>query len=255
MSATTKDIASQLSDALFKDFDVEKAASLMDPDYIQHNPTVPTGAGPILGFIPMLKDSKIKATSHRCLEEDGLVVFHTTYENAQLFGGEVLVAFDIFRVKDGKVMEHWDNLQPLSGPNTSGHTMTDGPTEVTDLDKTAANKKLVTDFLKAVLVEGDKTKIDECVAEGEAYIQHNPMVGDGRDFLKGAMDNLGLKYTKTHIVVAEGNFVFAASEGKMGSDETQAFFDLFRVEDGKLVEHWDVAAPIPAEFKHSNGKF
>ena len=63
--------------------------------------------------------------------------------------------------------------------------MADGPTEVTDLDKTAANKKLVTDFLKAVLVEGDKAKMDECVAEGEVYIQHNAMVGDERDFSQG----------------------------------------------------------------------
>ena len=75
MSTTTKDTASQLVDALFMDFDVDKAASLMDPDYIQHNPTVPTGASPLLSFIPMLKDSKIKATTNRCLEEDGLVVF------------------------------------------------------------------------------------------------------------------------------------------------------------------------------------
>lgn len=56
--------------------------------------------------------------------------------------------------------------------------------DLLNLDKTAANKQLVTYFLKAVLVDGDKTKIDECIVEGEAYIQHNPipMVGDGRDF-------------------------------------------------------------------------
>ena len=78
----------------------------------------------------------------------------------------------------------------------------DGITEVTDLDKTAANKKLVTDFLKAVSVEGDKTKIDECVAEGEVYIQHNAMVGDERDFSQGC-GPWTFKYTKTQIVVAE----------------------------------------------------
>ena len=56
------------------------------------------------------------------------------------------------------------------------------------------------------------------------------------------------------IVVAEGNFVFVASDAVMGG-KPWAFFDLWRVEEDKIVEHWDVVAPIPAEMVHDNGKF
>jgi hypothetical protein len=51
--------------------------------------------------------------------------------------------------------------------------------------------------------------------------------------------------------VAEGNFVLAASEGTFGGKPT-AFFDLFRVDNGKVAEHWDVMADIPATMAHGN---
>ena len=252
-----KEIAGAMAKAVFADFDSEAATKLLADDYIQHNPFVPTGAAPVLGLMPMLKESGIKADVHRVFSEGNLVVFHSTYYNAKLFGGDTLVAFDVFRIQDGKVAEHWDNLQPLSGPNPSGHTMTDGAAEVTDLDKTATNKKLVEDFVDTVLVKGDVDKIDQFIASGSNYVQHNPMVGDGADFLKGAIAQMGLKYTAVRMAIAEGNFVLLASEGVFGSETVQVFYDLFRVADGKIVEHWDVAAPMPdaAAFKHENGKF
>jgi hypothetical protein len=54
--------------------------------------------------------------------------------------------------------------------------------------------------------------------------------------------------------VAEGNFVFAASGGAFGGKPT-AFFDLFRVDNGKVAEQCDVMADIPAKMAHGNGKF
>jgi predicted SnoaL-like aldol condensation-catalyzing enzyme len=54
--------------------------------------------------------------------------------------------------------------------------------------------------------------------------------------------------------VAEGNFVLAASEGTFGGNPT-AFFDLFRFDNGKIAEHWDVMADIPAKMAHGNRKF
>jgi len=65
---------------------------------------------------------------------------------------------------------------------------------------------------------------------------------------------MALAYTKLHLLVAEGHFVFAASEGKLGDTPT-VFFDLFRVEAGKIVEHWDAVSAIPPDMAHSNGKF
>ena len=97
--------------AIFTDFDADAAGKLLHPGYIQHNPGVPTGAAPILGFIPALKASGIRMTIHRVIAEGDLVVLHTTYENAHDFGAPTVVAFDVFRVENGLVVEHWDNLQ------------------------------------------------------------------------------------------------------------------------------------------------
>ena len=255
---TAKEIVLKAIAALFLDFDPQAAEQLLDPGYIQHNPAVPTGAAPVLGFIPGLKESGIEVTTHRILAEGDLVVLHSTYNNAQAFGGEKLVAFDVFRVANGKVVEHWDNLAPVTPANPSGRTQTDGPTEVTDLGKTAENKALVTSFVKAVLRDGQVDRITDFVST-ETYFQHNSDIGDGLEGLGAALaawaeQGITMEYHKTHIAIAEGNFVFTASEGSLAGKPT-AFYDLFRVQDGKIVEHWDVISAIPDEMAHENGKF
>lgn len=53
--------------------------------------------------------------------------------------------------------------------------------------------------------------------------------------------------------MADGNFVFAATERTIGEAPT-AFFDLIRVEGGKMVDHWDTVSAIHADMPHDNGK-
>ncbi len=255
---TPKELVLEAVAAIFINFDPSAAQQLLAPDYIQHNPAVPTGAAPILGFIPGLKDSGIEVNIHRVIAEGDMVVLHTTYNNAQAFGADTLVGFDVFRVEDEKVAEHWDNLTPLAPPNPSGHTQTDGPTDITDLDRTEENKTLVTDFVETILKGGETDRITDFLST-ETYIQHNSQIADGLDGLGAALmamadQGIQMIYTDVHMVVAEGNFVFTASEGTLGGVPT-AFYDLFRVEDGKIVEHWDVIADIPSEMAHENGKF
>lgn len=255
---SAREIVLNAMTAIFTQFDADAAAELLAPDYIQHNVAVPTGAAPILGFIPALQESGITVTTHRVISEGDLVVLHNTYENAQAFGAETLVAFDVFRVEDGKIAEHWDNLQVPGGPNPSGRSMVDGITEITDLDKTAANKAIVEAFVADVLQGGAPEKITDYIST-DRYLQHNPNVADGLDGLGAALQamaeaGMAMRYDETHLVVAEGNFVFTASEGAMGDTPT-AFFDLFRLEDGKIVEHWDTVSEIPSEMPHDNGKF
>ncbi len=244
--------------AIFVDFDADKAKDYLAEDYIQHNPAVPTGAEPILGFIPALKESGVTVETHRVLTEGDMVVLHNTYNNAQAFGGDQMVAFDVFRVEDGKVAEHWDNLQPVAAKTVSGNSQTDGATEVTDLEKTEENKALVEDFVRDVLQGEAPEKITDYIST-ETYIQHNPMVDNGLEGLGAAIEamnanGMSMVYNDTPLIVAEGNFVFTGSEGTMGNTPT-AYYDLFRVEDGKIVEHWDVISDIPEEMAHDNGKF
>ena len=124
-----------------------------------------------------------------------MVVLHTTYQNAQAFGADMLVGFDVFRVEDGKVAEHWDNLTPITPPNPSGHTQTDGPTEIIDLYKTAGNKALVTDFVETILKGGEVDRITDFLST-ETYVQHNSQIADGLDGLAAALAAMASKASR-----------------------------------------------------------
>jgi predicted SnoaL-like aldol condensation-catalyzing enzyme len=188
---------------------------------------------------------------------DGDFVFaHTDYN---FFGPKI--GFDIFRFENGAIVEHWDNLQATpAGPNPSGRTMIDGPTEPTDLDRTDANKALVRAFVDDVLVHG---RLEQLAGyfDGDRYVQHNPQIADGLSGLGAALAAMAaqgvvMKYDVIHRVLGEGNFVLAVSEGSFGGAPT-AFYDLFRVERGTIAEHWDTLETIPPreQWKNANGKF
>ncbi|MEX0347188.1 MAG: nuclear transport factor 2 family protein [Rhizobiaceae bacterium] len=255
---TPKELVLALFMAAFVDHDPEAARQHVDPGYIQHNPQVQTGAEGLVNFIPVIEQSGITATTHRVIVEGDMVVLHNTYDNADAFGASSLAAFDVFRVEDGKVAEHWDNLQPIPETTMSGRGMTDGPTEITDRDRTAENKELVIGFVRDVLGGAAPENVTKYM-DPAVYMQHNPNIADGLDGLMAAIEAFaaqGQVITKfePQLVVAEGNFVFVASDAVMGG-KPWAFFDLWRVEDGKIVEHWDVVSPIPDEMAHDNGKF
>ncbi len=258
MAQSPADVAGDAMQAIFSTFDSAAAQGLLSENYIQHNPAVPTGRAPIIGFIPVLKESGITLTTHRTLSQDNYVVMHNTYSNAAALGGDNLVAFDVFRIENGMVAEHWDNITPAMPANPSGNSQTDGATETSDRSLTAENKDLVAGFVDSVLVKGDMSDLAGYF-DGDNYIQHNSQIGNGLSGLGAALAALAeqgitMEYHRVHQVIADGNFVFTMSEGSFGGTPT-AFFDLFRVQNGKIAEHWDVMSEIPANMAHENGKF
>ncbi|MFP4846731.1 nuclear transport factor 2 family protein [Winogradskyella sp. PE311] len=231
--------------------------SYINPEkYIQHNLGVGDG---LAGFGEVMQHAPpggFKANVIRAFQDGDYVFAHTEYD---FFGPKA--AFDVFRFEDDKIVEHWDNMLPVSSANPSGHTQFDGATSLTDLDKTEANKTKVQDFINTVLLKGEMDVITNYI-NPKNYIQHNPGVADGLEGFGAAMkyfaeNKMVMEYDTLHKVLGQGNFVLTLSEGKFGKDVHTAFYDLFRLEDGLIVEHWDVIAPIPpkAEWKNDNGKF
>lgn len=223
--------------------------------YIQHNLAVGDGLAGFGAVLQALPKGSAKVNTVRAFQDGDFVFAHTDYN---FFGPKI--GFDIFRFEDGKIVEHWDNLQETAKPNPSGHTMIDGTTEIKDFDKTATNKALVKTFVEDILVNGKMEKLAGYY-DGDNYIQHNPQIPDKLSGLGAALGELAkqgifLKYDKIHRVLGEGNFVLVVSEGHFGKSHN-AFYDLFRVENGKIAEHWDVIEPMmPKEnWKNNNGKF
>lgn len=257
---TPQELALTLLTAVFSDYDPEAARAVLAPDYIQHNLTIPSGADGLINLIPLLQENGVGVVTHRVIVDGDYVVTHNTFENADIFGAAQLASFDVFRIEDGLLAEHWDNLQPVPTETASGRTMFDGPTEVVDLELTKANRALVAGFLQDVFLDGNVQNAGNyIISEPGAYLQHNPLVGDGLDQLGAAFAYLaengqGFSFAEVHLVLAQGNFVFSMTEGAMGNTPT-AFFDLWRVENGMIVEHWDTIEAIPEEAAHDNGKF
>lgn len=223
--------------------------------YIQHNLAVGDGLEGFGAVMANAPEGGFKANVVRAFQDGDYVFTHTEYD---FFGPKV--GFDIFKFEDGKIVEHWDNLQEIVTETASGRSQFDGPTAVEDPEKTATNKALIEDFMEDILMGKNPGKITDYVSTTE-YHQHNPAVKDGLEGLGeaiSAMNEAGMpmRYDKNHLILGEGNFVLTASEGEFMKKHV-AFYDLFRIKAGKIVEHWDVIENIPAqsEWKNNNGKF
>jgi len=235
--------------------DPQPVAYINPNQYIQHNLMVGDGLAGFGAVMKALPKGSARARVVRAFQDGDYVFTHTEYN---FFGPKI--GFDIFRFEDGLIVEHWDNLQETAEKTVSGRSQLDGPTEVSDEDKTRMNKKLVANFISDVLMGGNPQKITDYISTDQ-YDQHNPGVADGLNGLSAALETLAqagtpMVYEQNHQILGEGNFVLTVSEGQFLGKHV-SFYDLFRIENGKLVEHWDTIEEIPgrAQWKNDNGKF
>jgi predicted SnoaL-like aldol condensation-catalyzing enzyme len=243
---------------LLKGIETGDAKSVMvvnEDRYIQHNPQTSEGSEGLAALFERLSKTNPTVNIVRVFEDGDYVFAHTEYN----FDSSN-IGFEIFRFEDGLAVEHWDNIQPKQGPNPSGHTMVGGPTEATDLERTEDNRAMVKSFVDNVLI-GRQHELLEHFIDAECYTEHDPGIANGLPGLRLALvggngDIPSLEYSRNHRVLAEGCFVLAVCDG-IHSGAYSAFYDLYRVADGRLVEHWNTIEAIPPrnEWKNDNGKF
>ncbi|MFN3987234.1 MAG: MoaF-related domain-containing protein [Rhodocyclaceae bacterium] len=113
------------------------------------------------------------------------------------------------------------------------------PSDVVFDDRPRRNKALVLEAMTSLFQRHDASAV-ECLY-AEAYIQHNPNIPQGRAALQGLVENLSSSvYYEPGMIIADGDLVAIHGRIRGWADDPQIVVDIFRVQDGKLVEHWDV---------------
>ena len=248
---------------------VELADQMLREDYIQHSPVLPTGrtafkqifaAVPRLGEIP----ESVSPPLVTILAEGDLVVMALREELPRPGGDRTYSSthFNLFRIEDGRLAEHWHSVQGVPGPGLplAGEG---GPLRVVGsvgADRLAllhsgdaalaANKRQVFGLWQAVREEG-RAAADGFLAGG--YIEHNPNGGlDAPDFRgfsdpREAAADPPVLDAPLVALVAQGDLVVLVTALEhpdprhQGAIYTSTWFDMFRIEDGRIAEHWDGA--------------
>jgi predicted SnoaL-like aldol condensation-catalyzing enzyme len=121
-----------------------------------------------------------------------------------------------------------------------------------------ANKKNVVEFYNKALNDKDFEAASRYL--GPRYTQHNPSAADGPEGLKAFLGFLRDKFPRSHSeikrVFAEGDYVILHVHAvREPGTRGRAIVDIFKLENGKVVEHWDVAQDVPEKAANQNGMF
>jgi predicted SnoaL-like aldol condensation-catalyzing enzyme len=184
---------------------------------------------------------------------------------------------DIWRVADGKIAEHWDVIQdmPRSMPHANGmacgrgddyasarmlgdtvaHPVCGDPGPSANREASLA---VLDAYFKAVTAGSLRAAVERFFAPG--YRQHSPTIPDGAE---GAIDYLENEFGKGPSampkagparIVADGNFVlYHRLVTYAGRDRLSSNIDIFRIENGRIAEHWDVKQAVPEHSANDNG--
>lgn len=115
------ELVKEYLEIVFNEKNLEKAEKFWSDDMIQHNPSMPNGLDVLRGFIKN-PDNKITYDPSIAMESDDIVSIHGRYNN---WMGKTMIAVDYFRIKDSKIVEHWDVMQEEvpAGKSVNGNTM------------------------------------------------------------------------------------------------------------------------------------
>src|SRR6266850_637244 len=240
----------------------DSVAKMFAADLKQHDPLLAAGLAGVLSLCDAARREPYTRVLHRTLVDGQHVLLHPSTQPLDRSNNAAKVAFDLFRFDGLQIVEHWRAEEPLSGLNASGRSQVDGEVAISDLHLTRENLELVRLFKELVTVELRYDLIERFIDDAN-YAQHASKVGDGIARLRKRIAEVAQQASdestpvmKPRKYLAEGNFVFCLVEARSGTLHN-ANWDLFRLADLKLVEHWDVISAIPPReaWKNNTGPF
>lgn len=229
---------------IIRDLDLSLVDEYIKEDYIQHSPIVKDGKAGLLEMLGFLK-SLPQPAEHglspiiRVIADGDFVAAHLDIK----FMGRRMAVIDLFRLQDGLIAEHWDAGQAQSADEGDLVTMTNGTSIVDEKADGQGNKALIEGFYNEVLAKGQPIEIDKYIARD--YLDHDP---------DRALLNVSDRQVKVYRIIAEGDFVVAQCEF-INALDSYAHYDIFRIKQDKIAEHWCVEQKVPLTMAHTNGMF
>jgi predicted SnoaL-like aldol condensation-catalyzing enzyme len=229
-------------------------SELFAADYIQHDSTVPNGPAGQITLIQNLKTQipgMVATIKHISAEGDYVLVhWHASATPSNEASGQAVA--DLYRVSNGKIVEHWDTFQDVPAMTASGNSMFSDlyvyqqpKQDVTEAQE-GANKQMVVSAYKGLFNDQNLALLDQYWDPN--YLQHNPWVPNGTDGLRQLIQSMpaGGAQLDFFQTIADDDLVYTISLNTMpGSNPgdptvTHMLTDIFRVVNNDIVEHWDV---------------
>ncbi len=223
--------------------------------YTQHSTGVGDGTDGFLAFFePFVERNPKREIEIVRIFEDGPWVFCSAYQSLN-DGAAQWVTMDMFYTdENGLILEHWDTIAPFVESTTSGENMVGGASRVDTSADTEANKDTVLEYTKQVRQE---RKLDRIAYFVKADLtQHAAPISAGRSGLQDwlSTEDAGT-YDMLFHLMGQGDFVVTYGK-RHARGKDIAVFDLYRLEDGMIAEHWMNEEEIsPREAWGNSGKF
>lgn len=225
--------------------DLDFAEQIISDDYIQHSLLVKPGKAGVLEALSYMKQMP-KPTNPstpfmRLIAEGDYVVTNMCFS----WGNKQKAVVDVFRLRDGKIVEHWDAMQDEPEITLNGNAILDGPMPSENAMLTAENKVIVNEFFQELFVNRRLNKLTDFVSP--YLIQHNPEIANGLTGLKEYLVQQSAPLIeKVGLIITKGDFAVIQSQGKW-QQKPSFFYDIFRLSERKIVEHWGVKQVDPKQ--------
>jgi predicted SnoaL-like aldol condensation-catalyzing enzyme len=259
--ASNKRLVYDLWRTLIEARDTQAAQRYLAEGYIQHNPNADTGRAGVLAYFgslgaPLAVQERVQAKLVSIVAERDYVAMVRVDEYQQP-RPYTTTWFDLFRIEAGLIAEHWDHGRLPAGGTARGYVppAENGDQEAalaSDTPQLASNKRLVHDMWRTLLDAQQVEEAPRFLAPG--YVQHNPQANTGLQgfltFFRQFAQPRPLQPGVAGFIqmIAEGDLVVLATVRRYddaSAPYTTTWFDMFRVNEGLLVEHWDTATLPP----------
>jgi predicted SnoaL-like aldol condensation-catalyzing enzyme len=250
-----------LFEHVYKDKSYADAAELLGAHFVQHTPTIADGRSGLEQHIERLRDEQPDSSRQikRVLtDRDHVIVQSHLIRDS---GDRGAVAGDIFRLEDGYVVEHWGIVHPITdaphpdNPNDAFGTSSAPFPPATSAAEERRNLALAVGFYNAALNEKDWDKAAHYI--GDYYRQHSIYMEDGQAGFKGLIDRLIREFPQNlgeiKASFADGDMVVLHLHVTRTRDMPGwTVLELMRLENEKVVEHWDIFEPVPDASANGN---